>query len=102
MATTDNIRFSTHKPPLYWEYGNCTVIFRNSTTLGCTLHFDTKFSGGRIFFGIVQRSQTPWSAIHCIAHTIIETDGSCDVQAKGSGFVNGHIVELNYLAFAPV
>ena len=101
MATTDKIRFSTHKPPLDWEYGNFTVIFRNSTTLGCTLHFDTKFHGGRIFFSIVQRNQTPWSAIHCIAHTIIGDDGSCDVQARGSGFVNGHTVELTYLALAP-
>ena len=100
MAEEDNIRFSSRIAPLYWKYGACTVTFRNSTTLGCTLNFYSKFNGGRIFFGIVQRSQTPWSSIDCIAHTII-SNGSCDVQAKGSGFVSGHIVELSYLACAP-
>ena len=77
--------------------GIATLTYINSTTMRKTVTLDKSYTGTIIpVLCLIAKSQTPYTSVKVLVSDIINGN-QLNITALGSGFVNGHLLEVRYI-----
>lgn len=77
--------------------GTATLTYINSTTMSKTVTLDKSCKGTVIpLVSLIKVQQTPYTNVKVVVSTV-NNGNQLDITALGSGFVNGHLLDVRYI-----
>ena len=77
--------------------GTVSLTYYDSTHLNKIWNVGSEYAGCPMFALMIRQSQTPYAATKSLSCNPIESDGTAEIVADGSGFVRGHILAVYYM-----
>lgn len=77
--------------------GSATLTYSDSTTMKKTVTLDKSYTGTLIpILCLIKKSQTPYTNVKVLVSDI-SNGNQLNITALGSGFVNGHLLDVRYI-----
>ena len=72
------------------------MTYVDNTHLNADIAVGSEWNKAKAYITVVEQSQTPHDAVIGLYYVPIK-NGNLHVTAKGTSFVNGHMIEISYL-----
>ena len=77
--------------------GAVSLTYYDSTHLNKIWNVGSEYAGCMLFAFMIRQSQTPYASVKSLSCNPIESDGTVEIVADGSGFVRGHMLAVYYM-----